>query len=179
MIGEYIRSSPGLLRFVRLARWALGLLRTPSLALFTIYYLLRLKKCGIPVGFSTTMIIRNPGSISIGGNCTFSNFVILDGHDRITIGDDCMFANNTAIATATHDYAVDPMNSTNILKPVTVGNNVWFGLGATLLPGVTIGDGAVIGAGALVTRDVPPRAIVTGVPAKIVKYRPVSPAGTA
>jgi acetyltransferase-like isoleucine patch superfamily enzyme len=141
------------------------------LALFTLYYYLRLGKCGAPVGFSTTMIIRNPGRIAIGGNCTFSHFVILDGHDRITIGDDCMFANNAVIATATHDYTVDPMNSRIMTKPVVVGNNVWFGIGATVLPGVTIGEGAVIGARALVTKDVPRRAIVTGTPAKVVKYR--------
>jgi acetyltransferase-like isoleucine patch superfamily enzyme len=157
---------------MRVVRWILGLARTPRLALFTLYYFLRLGKCGVPVGFSTTMILRNPGNIAIGENCTFSNFVILDAHDRISIGDDCMFANNTTIATATHDYSVDPMNSRNITKPVSVGNNVWFGIGATVLPGVTIGDGAVIGARSLVTRDVPPRAIVTGTPAKVVKYRP-------
>ena len=165
-----------MLRLVRVARWILGLARTPRLALFTLYYFLRLGKCGVPVGFSTTMILRNPGMIAIGENCTFSHFVILDGHDRITIGDDCMFANNAVIATATHDYTVDPMNSRIVTKPVVVGNNVWFGIGATVLPGVTIGDGAVIGARALVTKDVPPRAIVTGTPAKIVKFRPV-PAG--
>ena len=54
-------------------------------------------------------------------------------------------------------------------KPITVGNDVWFGAGVQVLPGVTIGDGAVIGAGAVVTKDVPPRTVVAGVPAKAVK----------
>lgn len=52
-----------------------------------------------------------------------------------------------------------------------IGNDVWIGRSANILAGVRIGDGAVIGAGALVTKDIPPYAIVGGVPAKIIKYR--------
>lgn len=52
-----------------------------------------------------------------------------------------------------------------------IGNDVWIGTSATLIDGVTIGDGAIIAAGAVVTKDVPPYAIVGGVPAKIIKYR--------
>lgn len=55
--------------------------------------------------------------------------------------------------------------------PVTVGNDVWIGIHSMIMGGVTIGNGAVIGAGAVVTKDVPPYAIVGGVPAKIIKYR--------
>lgn len=54
---------------------------------------------------------------------------------------------------------------------IEVGNDVWIGQGAVILSGVKVGDGAVIAAGALVTRDVPPYAIVAGVPAKTVKLR--------
>ncbi len=52
-----------------------------------------------------------------------------------------------------------------------IGNDVWIGAGAALLEGISIGDGAVIGAGALVTKDVPPYALVGGVPAKVLRYR--------
>jgi virginiamycin A acetyltransferase len=52
-----------------------------------------------------------------------------------------------------------------------VGNDVWFGMGATVLPGVRIGDGAVIGTLAVVAQDVPPYAIVAGNPARIVRRR--------
>lgn len=55
--------------------------------------------------------------------------------------------------------------------PVVIGNDVWIGREALILSGVTIGDGAVIGARAVVTKDVPPYAIVAGNPAKVVKYR--------
>lgn len=54
---------------------------------------------------------------------------------------------------------------------VIIGNDVWIGARATILEGVKIGDGAVVAAGAVVTKDVPPYAVVGGVPAKIIKYR--------
>lgn len=56
-------------------------------------------------------------------------------------------------------------------RPVTIGNDVWIGANAVILPGVTIGDGAVIAAGAVVTKDVEDYSIVGGIPAKVIKYR--------
>ncbi len=56
-------------------------------------------------------------------------------------------------------------------KEIIIGNDVWIGLNAVILDGVTIGDGAIIAAGAVVVNDVPSYAIVGGVPAKLIKYR--------
>lgn len=53
--------------------------------------------------------------------------------------------------------------------PIRIGKKVWIGANATVVPGVSIGDGAVIAAGAVVTKDVPARTVVAGVPAKVVK----------
>lgn len=50
-----------------------------------------------------------------------------------------------------------------------IGDNVWIGSGAVILPGVTLGSGCIVGAGAVVTRDVPPRTVVTGAPARPVE----------
>ncbi|MEJ2750776.1 MAG: DapH/DapD/GlmU-related protein, partial [Anaerolineae bacterium] len=54
-------------------------------------------------------------------------------------------------------------------KPIVIGEGVWIGSNVTILPGVTIGDRAVIGAGAVVNRDIPPRTIAVGVPARVIK----------
>jgi acetyltransferase-like isoleucine patch superfamily enzyme len=59
----------------------------------------------------------------------------------------------------------------DMFAPVTIGNDVWTGHNVNILPGVTIGDGVAIGAGSIVTRDMPPFAIVAGVPAKVIRYR--------
>lgn len=56
-------------------------------------------------------------------------------------------------------------------KEVIIGNDVWLGHGAVVQQGVSIGDGAVIGSNAVVTKDVPPYAIVVGVPARVIRYR--------
>ena len=55
--------------------------------------------------------------------------------------------------------------------PCHIGNDVWIGRNAVIKDGVTVGDGAIIGTSAVVTKDVPPYAIVVGVPARIIRYR--------
>ena len=54
-------------------------------------------------------------------------------------------------------------------RPITVGNDVWFGGGCTVLPGVTIGDGCVIGAGSVVTRDIPANTVAAGNPCRVLR----------
>lgn len=91
----------------------------------------------------------------------------------IRFGDDCMLAPGVHIYTATHP--LDPTERISGLeygKPVTVGHRVWIGGGAIINPGVTIGDDAVIASGAVVTKDVPARAVVGGNPARVIKLIP-------
>lgn len=92
-----------------------------------------------------------------------------------TIGDDVVMGPDVVIMTTSHAFEdpVVPINRQGSLpiKPIIIGNDVWIGTRAIILPGVKVGDKAIIGAGSVVTKDVPPLAIVGGVPAKIIRYR--------
>ena len=86
----------------------------------------------------------------------------------ITIGDDVLVGPQTIIATLNHDP--DPEKRGGMFaKPVVICDKVWLGARVTVCPGVTIGEGAIVGAGAVVTKDVPPRTVVAGVPAKVIR----------
>lgn len=86
----------------------------------------------------------------------------------IFIGDRCLIGHNVVIATLNHHMDVERRGGM-VPKPVRLGSDVWVGSGAILLPGITVGDGAVVAAGAVVTKDVAPRTIVGGNPARLIK----------
>lgn len=113
-------------------------------------------------------------------------------HSRITyaeVGKFCSIAGDVIVGMGTHTLdklSTSPIfteckngtgqkwvNETNAepFQKVKVGNDVWIGTRAMIMGGVHIGNGAVVGAGAIVTKDVPPYAIVAGIPAKIIRYR--------
>lgn len=112
-----------------------------------------------------------PFSADFGRNIHFGDNVFVNSGCRfqdqggIEIGDGCLIGHNAVITTLNHDMATSRRADMHPAR-VVVGNGVWFGANVTVLPGVTIGDGAVVGAGAVVTRDVPARTVVVGVPAK-------------
>ncbi len=106
--------------------------------------------------------IRLGKRVFINSGCKFQD------QGGITIGDDVLIGHNCVIATLNH--VMDPDRRADMTAaPVSIGNKVWIGANVTILQGVTIGDGAIIAAGAVVTRDVPPRTIAGGVPAKVLK----------
>lgn len=87
---------------------------------------------------------------------------------EITIGRDCTFSWDVQVLDNDfHAITVDGVEQPSA-APVRIGDRVWVGTRAVVLKGVTVGDGAVVAAGAVVTRDVPPGAVVAGVPAKVV-----------
>jgi acetyltransferase-like isoleucine patch superfamily enzyme len=86
----------------------------------------------------------------------------------ITIEDDVKLGPRVNLTTENHP--LEPTErKTLLIKPIVIKRNAWIGAGATILPGVTIGENAVVAAGAVVSRDVPPNTVVAGVPAKVVK----------
>jgi maltose O-acetyltransferase len=89
----------------------------------------------------------------------------------VTIGEGVFVAPNVVISAATHP--LDPDTRATGLeqgKPVTIGDGVWIGSGAQVLPGVTIGSGTTVGAGAVVTRDLPARCVAAGNPCRVLRF---------
>lgn len=106
--------------------------------------------------------IRLGQRVFINSGCHFQD------QGGITIGDDVLIGHSVVMATLNH--SLEPNDRASMYPaPIVIGNNVWIGAHATILQGVTIGDGAVVAAGAVVTKDVPPMAVVGGVPAKVLK----------
>ena len=107
-------------------------------------------------------------NISIGKNVFINSGCHFQDQGGIRIGDGALIGHNVVLATINHD--LDPEeNRKNHYAPIKIGNHVWIGSNAAVLPGVTIGDWSVVAAGAVVTQNVPPMTVVGGVPAKILK----------
>ena len=108
------------------------------------------------------------------GSNVYANFnlTLVDDTD-VYIGDSVMIGPNVTIATAGHP--IDPELRRKVAQfniPVRIGNNVWIGAGAVILPGITIGDDSVIGAGSIVTKDIPAGVVAVGNPCRVL--RPIS-----
>ena len=115
-------------------------------------------------------------NISLGDHVWIGHQCFVDGFGGISIGSGTIVGNKTEIISANHNFKGEdmwevPYDKRFIKKPVVIGENVWLGMRALVLPGVEIGEGAIIGAGSVVTKNVPPLAIVGGNPAAVIKYR--------
>jgi acetyltransferase-like isoleucine patch superfamily enzyme len=122
--------------------------------------------------------------IRIGRNCLISEFTVLRGQGGISIGDNVYTSPHVQIVAVGHvfDDPGRPIVEQGITaRGVVIEDDVWLGSGAIVLDGVRIGKGAVIAAGAVVTQDVPPRTVVGGVPATVLRDRgnPGTPADRA
>ncbi len=110
-------------------------------------------------------------NIEIGKNFyTNHNCIILDCA-KVTFGDNVLIGPDCGFYTAAHPIDAAARNtSVEYAKPITVGDNVWFGGGVKVLPGVKIGSNVVIGAGSIVTKDIPDNVIAFGNPCRIIRY---------
>ncbi|WP_270214924.1 sugar O-acetyltransferase [Clostridium butyricum] len=105
------------------------------------------------------------------GNNVYANFnlTLVDDTD-IFVGNSVMFGPNVTIATAGHP--IDPELRAKVAQfniTVNIGNNVWIGAGAIIMPGVNIGDNSVIGAGSVVTKDIPANVVAVGNPCRVMR----------
>lgn len=105
-------------------------------------------------------------NVSIGKRVIIMSGCLMMSGGGITIEDDAQIAANVQLISNNHDLK-DRMVIT--CKPVHICRRVWIGAGATILPGVTIGENSVVGAGSVVTHDVEPNTIVAGNPARVIK----------
>jgi len=101
-------------------------------------------------------------------------YTCIGGPGNIKIGKYCLIAAHTGIIANNHIFS-DPTEMIRkqglTRQGVAIGDNCWLGYGVKVLDGVTIGEGSVIGAGAVVTKDIPPYSVATGIPAKVVRRR--------
>ncbi|MBR3694406.1 MAG: sugar O-acetyltransferase [Erysipelotrichales bacterium] len=108
------------------------------------------------ISFGKSFFVNYNCKLMDGGKITFG--------DNILIGPDCTFV------TATHPTdPVKRLEGYQQFKNITVGNNVWFGAGVIVCPGVTIGDHCVIGAGSVVVKDIPDHSVAVGNPCRVIR----------
>jgi acetyltransferase-like isoleucine patch superfamily enzyme len=156
----------------------------------------QLRALGADCVFESGVLVFHPENISLGRNVYVGHHAILKGYHRneMRIGDESWIGQQcflhsaggliigarvgigpaVKIITSAHDEAgreTAVLFSPVRMAAVTVDDEADIGVGAVVLPGVTVGRGAVVGAGAVVTTDVPPFAVVAGVPARILRYR--------
>jgi len=141
-----------------------------------LYWLLRLKKCGKNFICCSGVKMHSAKNIIIGNDVRVGEDSYINGKGGVIIGNNVHLGPQVFMWTSNHNYYKPeklPYDGNAINKPIKINDNVWVGAKASIIPGVEIGEGAVIGMCAVVTKNVPPCAVVGGNPAKILKYRDI------
>lgn len=131
------------------------------------------ESCGKDAIIKKGAIFGKGNKIRIGNNSQI-------GHNArvpfdLTLGNDVIMAPDIIIWSVGHEFSRTDipirLQGETVRKPVVIGNDVWIGQRCIIMPGIHIGDHAVIGAASVVTKDVPPYAVVAGIPAKVLRFR--------
>jgi acetyltransferase-like isoleucine patch superfamily enzyme len=151
---------------------------TPGKLLRRLFFKFYFKKCGNNFSTGLRVKIQMPGNIIVGNNVGFNYGVWIAANRHkdggIVFGNNVLIGPYTVIHSGNHKFidAALPISKQGfVFKTITIEDDVWIAAHCTILSGVTLGKGSVIAAGAVVTKDVPPYAIVAGVPAKVVSNR--------
>lgn len=126
-------------------------------------------KIGRGSAIHTKTRFYDPRNIEIGKDTVIGEGAVLDGREKLMIGDHVAIASEVMIYNSQHEINDEFFSPSN--DKVTIDDYVFIGPRAIIQPGVTIGKGAIVAAAAVVTKDVPPFAVVGGVPAKIIGER--------
>lgn len=145
---------------------------------------------GVKIGRGTCVYMGSLFDVGPQGKMTFGECVLVNGarftcDAEITVGDHCLISWNVVFMDS-YRMTLDPAERRKELeqaalrsprgleiesqaKPIHIGPNVWIGFDACVLPGVTIGEGSIIGARSVVVKDVPPRTVAAGNPARVIR----------
>jgi acetyltransferase-like isoleucine patch superfamily enzyme len=112
--------------------------------------------------------VENPSKVKMGSNCAINEGVFLLGRSGITIGDDVVLSARCMIIDGGLQARGFASTAARSYKdaPIVIGNGAWIGAAAIILPGVIVGERSIVGAGSVVTKDIPPRTVFAGNPAR-------------
>ena len=132
-----------------------------------------IKKFGNDVRVNPKASFGSGRRVEVGNNCNLSSGLIVIGD--LKLGNDVMMGPEVVFISYNHEVSdlevPMRMQGATDSKPIIVGNDVWIGMRAIVMPGVTIGSHSIVAAGSVVTKDVPDWGIVGGNPAKVIKFR--------
>lgn len=137
-----------------------------------------LSRCAVPgrqVRLRMPLVVYHPENLRFGEQVDVGENVVLRASGGLSIGSRVLIAAGAVLTTVGHPLQL-PRWGRNVSAPIVIGDDVWIGANAVILPGVTIGDGSVIAAGAVVTADVPPLSVAAGVPARVIRRIDSDPA---
>lgn len=115
--------------------------------------------------YGSDIYLFKNGVLELGTNSFINSDCVIRCADKITIGDNCAISHYFKVL----DSDFHSINGVKKTSPVKIDDHVWIGTNVIVLKGVTIGEGCVIGAGSVVTKDIPPRTLACGNPAKVIK----------
>jgi maltose O-acetyltransferase len=126
------------------------------------------KSCSILVG---CLVFGRGSRLEIGKYTTINSSCILDARSHLKIGTKCSISRGVTFISRSHNYNSKDFELENC--PTTIGDNVWIGTNAIILPKVNIGNNCIIGAGAVVTSNCDKNGVYVGNPARLIKYRKI------
>jgi acetyltransferase-like isoleucine patch superfamily enzyme len=123
------------------------------------------------MGKSVFFLVGPEGEIEIQDNVSINDYCYVTALDRITIEEGTAIGEFVSIRDYDHrfDGVRSPKVQGFVAAPIHIGRNTWIGRGTIITRGVTIGEGSVIGANSVVTRDIPPRSLAVGTPARVIR----------
>lgn len=138
-----------------------------------VYRLLGMKISGF-CWIQPRVTIVNLRRLRVGANFGCNSGTYINAIGRISMGNDVLIGSNVMVSSGKHD--IEGRERSVFSRPaqpmqITIGNDVWIGAGASVLPGLNVADGTVIGANAVVTKDTQPYSVMVGIPARVSRFR--------